>query len=45
MLWLEHCSVWFRDLDTKKVRAEVFGELRNVVLGENREDNMTTEDS
>ena len=26
-LRLEHCFIWLRDLDTKKIRAEVFGEL------------------
>ena len=24
---LEYCFIWIRDLDTKKIRAEVFGEL------------------
>ena len=23
----EYCSIWLRDLDTKKIGAEVFGEL------------------
>ena len=32
VLCLEHCFTWLRDLDTKKIRTEVFGELRNVVL-------------
>jgi hypothetical protein len=38
---LEHCIVWIRDLDNKKIGAEVFGELRNVMLKENGEDKMT----
>ena len=32
--------MWFRDLDTKKTKAVVFGELRNVVLEENGDDKM-----
>ena len=32
-----------RDLDTKKIGAEVFGELWNVVLEENGEDKMVRE--
>ena len=43
MLWLEYCFIWLRDLDTKKISTEVFGELRNVVLGENGEDKMVRE--
>ena len=39
---MEHCIVWLRDLDTKKIGAEVFGELRNMVLEENGEDKMVT---
>ena len=35
---MEHCFIWLRDLDTKKIGKEVFGELRNVVLEENGED-------
>ena len=31
------------DLDTKKIRAEKFGELRNVVLEDNGEDKMVRE--
>ena len=38
--YLEHCIVWFRGLETKKIRAEVFGELWNVVLKENAKDKM-----
>ena len=33
--------MWIRDLDNKKIGAEVFGELRNVMLKENGEDKMT----
>ena len=29
VLSLEHCFKWSRDLDTKKIGTEVFGELRN----------------
>ena len=32
-----------RDLDTKKIGAEVFGELLNVMLEENGEDKMVRE--
>ena len=32
--------MWLRDLDTKKIGVEVFGELRNVVLEKNGEDKM-----
>ena len=34
--------MWLKDLDTKKIGTEVFGELRNVVLEENVEDKMVT---
>jgi hypothetical protein len=37
---LEHCCIWLRDLDTKKIRAKIFGEVGNVVLEKNREDKM-----
>ena len=40
---MEHCTVWLRDLDTKEIETEVFGELRNVVLEENGEDKMVRE--
>ena len=43
VLCLEHCFIWLRDLDTKKIGMEVFGELRNVVLEENGEDKMVRE--
>ena len=39
------CTIWRRDLDTKKIGAEVFGELRNVVLEENGEDKMVRENN
>jgi hypothetical protein len=35
---LEHCFIQLKDLDNKKIGAEVFGELLNVVLEENGED-------
>jgi hypothetical protein len=34
---LEHCFIWLRDLDTKKIGAEVFGELSKVLVEENGE--------
>ena len=37
---MQHCFVWLRDLDTKKIRTEVFGELRNEELEENGEDKL-----
>ena len=37
---MEHCFIWLRDLDTKTIGTDVFGELRNVVLDENGEDQM-----
>ena len=43
LLYLEHCVVWLRDLDTKTIGVEIFGELRNVVLEEYREDKMMRE--
>ena len=33
-------GIWLKDLDTKKIGAQVFGELRNVVLEKNGEDKM-----
>ena len=38
-----HCFIWLRDLDTKKIGLEVVGELWNVVLEENGEDEMVRE--
>ena len=35
--------MWLRDLDTNKTGAEIFGELRNVVLEENGEGKMVKE--
>ena len=43
VLCLEHCFIWLRDLDTKNIGAEVFGELQNVVLEDNAEDKMVRE--
>jgi hypothetical protein len=43
VLCLEHCFIWLRGLDTKKIGAEVFGELWNVVLEENGEDKIVRE--
>jgi hypothetical protein len=37
---LENCFIWLRDLDTKKIGAEVFGELINVGLEKNGEDEI-----
>ena len=34
---------WLRDLDNKTIEAEVFGELRNLMLEENGEDKMARE--
>ena len=39
MLCLEHCIIWSRDLETKKIEAEVLGEIQ-VMLDENGEDKM-----
>ena len=35
--------IWLRDLNTKKIGAEVYGELLNVVLEKNGEDKMVRE--
>ena len=35
---MDHCFIWLRDLDTKKIGAEVFGELSYMVLEEYGED-------
>jgi hypothetical protein len=35
LVCMEHCFISLRDLDTKKIGEEVFGELRNVVLEKN----------
>ena len=35
---MEHCFIWLRDLDTKKIGTEVFGELSDEVLEEYGED-------
>ena len=43
VLCLKHCFIWLRDLDTKKIEAEIFGEFWNFVLEENGEDKMVRE--
>ena len=40
MLHLEHCSLWFRDLDTTKPGAEIYGDHQKVLLEEIEEDKM-----
>ena len=40
MLRLEHFTVWLRDLNIKKIGADVFGKLRNVMLEENEVDKI-----
>jgi hypothetical protein len=40
VLCLEHCLIWLRDLGTKKIGVEVFGELCNVVLEEKGKNKM-----
>ena len=35
--------MWLRDLETKKIGARVFGELRNVVVEVNGEDQIVRE--
>ena len=32
LCYSEFCFIWLRDLDAKKIGAEIFGDLRNVVL-------------
>ena len=43
MLDLEHCFVWLRDLDTKKIGGEVFREFSVMILEENRRDKTVKE--
>ena len=45
VLNLQYCFTWARELDTKRIRAEMFGELRNVMLElqKNGEDQMVRE--
>ena len=38
MVW--HCTIWIRDLDTKKIKTEVFGKQLTVMLKENEEGEM-----
>ena len=40
---MKHCTVLLRDLDTKKIGVEVFGELQNVLLEDNGEDKIIRE--
>jgi hypothetical protein len=42
---LKHCFIWLSDLDIRKIGAEVFGELLNVVLKENGVDKMVRENN
>ena len=37
---MKHCTVWLRDLDSKKIGTEVCGVFQNVVLKENGEDKL-----
>ena len=32
LLRLEHYTVWLKDMDSKKIAEEIFGELQNVML-------------
>ena len=43
MFVIKHCFIRLRGQDIKTIGAEVFGELRNVVLEENGEDKMVRE--
>jgi hypothetical protein len=40
---LEHCFIWLRYLNTKKIGVEVFGDFSNEVLEENGEDKLVRE--
>ena len=42
VLYLEHCIVWLKDLDTKKIGVKAFGRLWNVVL-DNEDDEVAKE--
>ena len=37
---MDHCFLWLRDLDNKKIEAEILGDFRNVVVEENLEDKI-----
>ena len=37
------CLIWLRDMDSKKIGVELFGEFWNMVQEENGEDKMVTE--
>ena len=39
-LSLEHCIIRVRDLDTRKMVVELFGEVQNIVLDENGKDKI-----
>ena len=41
----EHCFIWLRELDTKKIGAKIFGELPNIELEDNGEDRMVGENN
>ena len=43
MLHLEYCTIWLRDLDTKKTGAEVLKGLQNVMLEKNVQDKIVRE--
>ena len=40
---MKNFIAWLRDLDANKIKAEMFGELRNVILKENEKDTMVRE--
>jgi hypothetical protein len=42
---LENCTMWRRELDTKRIETEGFGELRNVMLKERKGDKMARENN
>ena len=37
VLYLEQCTVWLRDVGTKKIEAQLSGEFGNAMLDENNE--------
>ena len=42
---LKHCIVKPKDMGTKKISAEIFGDIRNVVLEENGKDTILRKSS
>ena len=44
-LCLEHCFIWLRELNTKKIGVEVFVDLQNVVFEANEEEKMVRENN